>query len=132
MKKQIKVSCGILQKENKYLLVQRPAHSQNGLKWEFPGGKLEENETAEDCLIRELKEELDITVSIQKRLEHIHSEGADYEIELIPFCCKIVDGKITLLEHLAQEWISLDLPLPSDLNICLGDIKIIELLQKKS
>ncbi len=126
MKRHIKVSCGIIQKDNQYLIVQRPAEVQHALLWEFPGGKIEPNETATDCIIRELKEELDIIVEVDEELPMVKREEADFVIELIPFHCTIVEGQITLLEHEAMEWITLGEPVKQDL--CKGDCIILEQL----
>lgn len=75
------------------------------LKWEFPGGKLEEDETLEDCLKREIKEELGIGVKILERLpssKHRYSEKKI--IELIPFRCSLQTSEIDLKEHSKIEW----------------------------
>ena len=123
MKRQIRVSCGVLREEGRYLIVQRPENTQHGLQWEFPGGKIEPKETAAACVVRELKEELDITVSVQQQLKTVVREEADYVIELIPFLCEIESGEITLLEHKAMEWIVAGEPLRVDL--CKGDYGIL-------
>lgn len=123
MKKQIRVSCGVLEQEGRYLIVQRPETAQHGLQWEFPGGKIEPQETAVDCVIRELKEELDITVSVQEQLNTVRREEVEYVIELIPFLCQIEAGNITLLEHEAMEWIRADEPM--ELPLCKGDYGIL-------
>jgi 8-oxo-dGTP diphosphatase len=70
------VAVGVIQRKNKYLICQRKKGRRYELKWEFPGGKLESNETIEDCLRRELKEELAIEIHSIKR---IHTEAAYYE-----------------------------------------------------
>lgn len=128
MKNKISVSCGILSKENKYLLVQRPSQSSNALRWEFPGGKIDKGETAEDCLVRELIEELAIVVKIDNKLDSICIERSDFILELIPFECHIIKGKITLLEHLDMQWLNAPLP---QLDICEGDLLIFKQLQNK-
>ena len=75
------------------------------LKWEFPGGKVEQDETAEACVIRELKEELGLKVKIIKAMvPAVHINGSQ-QIRLIPFLCSIVSGEITLVEHKACRWL---------------------------
>lgn len=70
------VAVGILKKDNRYLLCQRKRNGRYGLKWEFPGGKIEPGETVEQCLRRELQEELSISIgSIEKSV----TEAAYYE-----------------------------------------------------
>ena len=60
----INVVAAIIKKNNYYLIVKRNKNKHLGLKWEFPGGKVEKNETFEDALRREIKEELDIKINI--------------------------------------------------------------------
>ena len=76
------------------------------LKWEFPGGKLEEGETPEQCLHREIKEELNIEVSIIARLPDSVFTSGDTVINLIPFTATYLSGEIILLEHLQFKWLA--------------------------
>jgi 8-oxo-dGTP diphosphatase len=84
------------------------------LKWEFPGGKIEPNETEEECILREIKEELNIEISLVKRLSSSFFKYPTIAIELIPFLTKYEGGEITLKEHKnykllrKEELISLD------------------------
>lgn len=74
------------------------------LKWEFPGGKLEPQESEIDCIKREIKEELNIEISILRKLsESIHDYG-DVKIKLIPFVAKYNSGDILLTEHKDYKW----------------------------
>jgi len=123
-KKRMRVTCGIIEKDGKYLLVQRPQNTRHALKWEFPGGKIEPEESERDCMARELKEELAIDVEVHERLEPIFREDNGYLVELIPFFCSIQKGPIQLLEHLQLQWIDVQQPPPS--NLCEGDYFIIE------
>ena len=121
------MSCGIIQKDGKFLLVQRPEKAQNGLKWEFAGGKIEATESPEECLIRELKEELDIDVAVLQALQPVSREEESFVIDLLPFECEIVSGEVTLLEHIDLRWVDVhDLP---NIDICKGDLGIIEQLK---
>jgi 8-oxo-dGTP diphosphatase len=100
------VACAIiLNNQNKVLACQRSANMHLALKWEFPGGKIEENETAEDCLIREIKEELNIDIQIlEQKIENEH-HYSDKAIRLIPFICKHLSGDISLKEHKDFRWL---------------------------
>lgn len=99
------VSCAIIEHQGRILAVQRGAHMQHGLLWEFPGGKQEAGETAEECIIREIREELHISIKpIKQLLAHNHT----YEwgsICLMPFICQWLQGKITLQEHKTARWV---------------------------
>lgn len=102
----IKVSCAIIVNVQKQVLVtQRSAHMPLPLKWEFPGGKIEENETAEACLIREIKEELNIEIQITDSLPPNDYQYPDKLIRLIPFICLQKDGELVLKEHADYKWL---------------------------
>ena len=82
----IEVTCAIIEHNNKVLITQRSAKMALPLKWEFPGGKIEKNETAEACLIREILEELDVNIKITKQLKsNTHEYSETKIIKLIPF-----------------------------------------------
>ncbi|MFP4680366.1 MAG: (deoxy)nucleoside triphosphate pyrophosphohydrolase [Chitinispirillaceae bacterium] len=101
----IKVSCAILERNGKILAARRgPGQSQAGL-WEFPGGKLDEGESAQDALTRELQEELGITASITQSLTSVLYEYPAYRIELIPFICRILHGEPFPHEHSEIAWL---------------------------
>jgi len=87
------------------LVTQRSALMPLPLKWEFPGGKIEENETAEECLIREIKEELNIKIEITGSLSPNDYQYPDKLIRLIPFICRQKDGEIVLKEHTDYKWL---------------------------
>lgn len=76
-----------------------------GLKWEFPGGKMEVGETKKESIMREIKEELNIEIEIIKALKSYKTELEDVIIELIPFICSIRKGKIISREHENTIWL---------------------------
>ena len=102
----INVTCAIIVIENKILVTQRSEKMKLPLKWEFPGGKIEENETEENCLLREIKEELNIDIQIFERLEPKKFDYETFSINLIPFISKYLSGDIILAEHKAFKWVS--------------------------
>ena len=102
----LEVTCAIIEWNNKVLVAQRSDSMSLPLKWEFPGGKIEENETAENCLIREIAEELSIQIEILNRLdETIHAYLESKIIKLIPFVCKLIGGEVILTEHAQFLWL---------------------------
>ncbi|OAQ38860.1 DNA mismatch repair protein MutT [Pedobacter psychrophilus] len=118
----IKVTCAIINFKGKILVVQRSEMMSMPLKWEFPGGKVEANESEIDCIKREIKEELDIEISISKRLTPSNYNYPNMSIELIPFLANHKEGEIFLKEHkqyliLAKhelsnlDWADADLPI---------------------
>jgi 8-oxo-dGTP diphosphatase len=100
----INVTCAIVLRYDKILATQRSEKMKLPLKWEFPGGKLEPQESEIDCIKREIKEELNIEISILRKLsESIHDYG-DVKIKLIPFLAKYNSGNILLTEHKDYKW----------------------------
>jgi 8-oxo-dGTP diphosphatase len=120
----IEVTCAIIEKDDKVLCAQRSELMKLPLKWEFPGGKLETGETLENCLIREIKEELGIEISIKMKLPpNIHVYDSPKVICLYPFICTIQSGTISLKEHKQVAWLNLnDL---KELNWAEADIPIL-------
>jgi 8-oxo-dGTP diphosphatase len=105
----IDVTCAIIRNdENKVLIVQRGENSDHPFKWEFPGGKLRTDETEEDCIIREIKEELSIDIVICRRLEPSEFDYGIKKVKLIPFVCDTLDEIPILTEHIAFRWIGAD------------------------
>lgn len=95
----IPVTCAIIQFENKTLAVQRSEIMKLPLKWEFAGGKIEFGESEIDCIKREIFEELNIHISIQKRLTPVIHQYPNFKIKLIPFVAEYVSGVLKLKEH---------------------------------
>jgi 8-oxo-dGTP diphosphatase len=102
----IDVTCAIIVEGNKILVTQRSEKMSLPLKWEFPGGKIEENETAENCILREIKEELNIEIKLITRLESKYFEYPSFSINLTPFISKYLSGEINLVEHKDFKWLT--------------------------
>lgn len=104
----IEVCCAIIVNETGLVLVtQRSAIMSMPLKMEFPGGKIEPGESPEECLIREIKEELDLEVEIVAAQPAASYHYPAFSILLLPFVCRIVGGEILLKEHAAYAWMEL-------------------------
>ncbi|MCZ2394227.1 MAG: (deoxy)nucleoside triphosphate pyrophosphohydrolase [Chitinophagales bacterium] len=93
------VTCAIIESNNKVLVVQRSGSMKLPLKWEFPGGKIENIETEEDCIKREIREELNLEIELVKKLTSSIFDYPEISIELIPFVAKQIGGQIKLNEH---------------------------------
>jgi 8-oxo-dGTP diphosphatase len=104
----IRVTCAVIEREGRILAARRGGKMSRPLKWEFPGGKVEEGETPEACLVREIREELGVEVEVLRALSPSPYRYADKAILLLPFVCRIVGGSLTLLEHEAVRWGSPD------------------------
>lgn len=119
-----KVSAGIIEKDGKILIAKRKTGKCIGAKWEFPGGKLEENETLEECLLREIKEELDIEIEIEFYMASSRFFCSGIEIELIAYKAKYLSGELKLTDHEEVKWV-----LPEELSeydFTLPDIPIVK------
>lgn len=104
MSKKIKVCCAIIEKDDKILVMQRSEKMSLPLKWEFPGGKIEEVETAEECIVREINEELGLEIMVTCNLSANEHDYGDITIELFPFVCKITGGNLECREHKNFIW----------------------------
>ena len=104
----IDVACALIANNRKMLACQRKADSDHPLEWEFPGGKVEKGETFRECIIREIKEELAITVSVIKSLEPVVYDYGFKSIRLIPFFCVIEKGLPVAIEHKLIKWQLID------------------------
>ena len=104
----IEVVAALIWDGEKYLICQRPENKARGLLWEFVGGKVEAGETKQEALIRECKEELDVTISVGDAFMDVIHEYPDITVHLTLFHAQIVSGEIKLLEHNAVAWITPD------------------------
>lgn len=116
----IPVACAIIEKDDHFLAVQRSASMTHPLKWEFPGGKIENYESA---LLREILEELSIHTEIIRPLPIVTHTYTHACIELHPFVTKIVKGELTLTEHQSFAW--LDKGSVGDVDWLEADIDIL-------
>ena len=122
------VVAALIWQDGKFMICQRPAHKARGLLWEFVGGKTEPGESMEAALIRECREELDITVSVGDIFTQVVHEYPDILIRLTLFHCTIAEGTPKLLEHTDLKWIY-----PSEIpnfDFCPADKDILALIQK--
>ena len=126
--KTIAVVCAIIIYQEKILVVQRGAQMSLPFKWEFPGGKMEENETEESCIKREIKEELNIEILLLKKLSSSFYQYPNISIELIPFVAQYLLGELTLKEH--QSYKLLTLSELNNLDWAEADLPIVKELQQ--
>lgn len=123
----VDVVAALIWDKERFMICQRPAHKARGLLWEFVGGKVEHGETMEQALVRECREELDITVQVGDIFTQVIHEYPDIHIRLSLFHCTIGEGIPALLEHADLKWI-----LPSEIplyNFCPADKDILTLIQ---
>ena len=120
----VRVPCAIIEHQGKILAGQRSPFLSFPLKWEFPGGKQEENETDEQTLDREIREELGVEIQIIDKLPVTTKDQGWREIILVPFVCRLLTHNIVLSEHEQIVWLD-----PDDLQSLdwtEGDLGIIQ------
>lgn len=106
----IVVSAGIVTRNGKIMLCQRKPEDRMGLKWEFPGGKLESGESPQRALERELREELAIETRTGRIYDVYHEVSGDWSLMLLFFRSEILSGEPRTIDCNAIEWVS-----PADL-----------------
>lgn len=104
--KKLNVVAAIIKKDNKILATQRGYGEFEGL-WEFPGGKIEEGETKEEALVREIKEELNADIKVDEFALDLEWQYPNFYLYMSCFMCSL-ESDIELLEHMGAKWLSLD------------------------
>lgn len=105
MDKRKKVIAAVIKKNNRFLIAQRGKKDSLYNKWEFPGGKIEEGESEQECLQRELSEELGITAEIGEYLCTSFFEYNNQPMEMLAFYVYSFSGEFTLYEHKQIKWV---------------------------
>lgn len=103
--KVIKVVAAIIIDDNKVFATQRGYGDFKG-GWEFPGGKVEANETPEDALKREIMEELNVSIDIKEFLHTVEYDYPKFHLTMHCFLCELTSEHVVLLEHEAAKWLS--------------------------
>jgi 8-oxo-dGTP diphosphatase len=103
--KAIEVAAALIFRGGKLLITQRHKDSHLGGLWEFPGGKREAGETFEQCLVREIREELGIEISAGELFEDIQHDYPDKSVRLKFFICKLLSGEPQAIGCADFKWI---------------------------
>ncbi|SHI03683.1 8-oxo-dGTP diphosphatase MutT [Clostridium grantii] len=103
-----KVTAAIIIKNNLILIAQRGQNEKLAGKWEFPGGKIEADETPQKCLKREIQEELDLEIQVGKFFDESIYTYPNGEIKLLAYFAEIVNGDIKLSVHDEVKWVSIN------------------------
>lgn len=123
----VEVVAALIWARDKFMICQRPEHKARGLLWEFVGGKVEPGETKEQALIRECKEELNVTVSVHETYMEVTHEYPDLTVHLTLFQAEIAEGTPQKLEHNDIRWITVaEIP---NYDFCPADDVILRKLQ---
>ena len=124
--KKVNVSAAVIVKDNKYFIAKRNKDKHLGGYFEFPGGKQDDNETLEQTAIREIKEELNVDITVDRKLGEEHYSDEKINVHLHYFFCTIIKGDIILKEHEEAAWVSKEEF--NNYNFAEGDKDIISLL----
>ena len=125
--KSIRVSAAVIHRDGKIFATQRGYGEYKG-KWEFPGGKREEGESGEEALYREIIEELDSKVKIEKLICTTDYDYPTFHLTMDVYLSTLIEGKLTLLEHEDAQWVSLDSI--DDLDWLPADWSVIDEIKK--
>ena len=118
------VVAALIWNNDKFMICQRPAHKARGLLWEFVGGKVEPGETKEEALIRECREELAVTLTVNNVFMDVIHEYPDLTVHVSLFNAVIAEVEPQKLEHNDIQWIS-----PSEIpnyEFCPADEEILD------
>jgi len=105
-KKNLRVVAAVIRRGDDVFATQRGYGNYKDW-WEFPGGKMEEGETPEEALVREIREELDVVISVDSYLATVEYEYPEFHLSMQCFWCSLRDGQLKLLEHEAARWLPL-------------------------
>lgn len=121
------VVAALIWDQDRFMACQRPAHKARGMLWEFVGGKVEPGETKEQALIRECREELDVTLDVGDVFMQLVHNYPDLTVELTLFHSRIISGVPQKLEHNDIQWITVDEI--DHYDFCPADKEILEKLK---
>lgn len=103
-KEYFEVVAAVIERDGKIFCCQRGPKGECAFKWEFPGGKIEPGETKEEALIREIKEELNCNINIERFITTINYEYNTFSLTMHVFLCSLIDREPILLEHKSSKW----------------------------
>lgn len=102
--KTIRVVAAVIRDKDRIFATQR-GYGEYKDGWEFPGGKIEEGETPEQALKREIMEELDTEITVGELIDTIEYDYPNFHLSMDCFWCELVSGDLTLKEHEAAKWL---------------------------
>ena len=102
------VVCSVITKYDKIFCCQRGSKGECAFKWEFPGGKTEPGETKEEALVREIKEELNSNINIEKFITTVNHEYNTFSLTMHVYLCSLKESDPILLEHKSSKWCDKD------------------------
>ena len=125
--KTIKVVAAVIRDGDKIFATQRGYGDLKG-GWEFPGGKIEEGETPQEALKREIMEELDTEIEVGEFIDTIEYDYPDFHLSMGCYCCFVISGDLVLKEHEAARWLGKNELM--DVEWLPADVKLINRISK--
>lgn len=116
-------------KEKKRIFATARGYGDFKGQWEFPGGKIEEGETPQQALVREIKEELEATIAVGDLIDTIEYDYPTFHLSMDCFWCEVVDGELRLLEAEAAKWLTKDTLY--DVKWLPADITLVEKIKEQ-
>ena len=102
--KSIRVVAAVIRDGNRIFATQKGYGNYKGW-WEFPGGKIEEGETPQQALAREIREELDTGIEVGELISHVVYDYPEFHMDMDCFWCTVKDGNLTLREAQSARWL---------------------------
>ena len=127
-RKIVRVVAAVIRDGDKIFATQRGYGEYKG-GWEFPGGKIEENETPQEALVREIKEELEVEIKVGKLIDTIEYDYPTFHLSMDCFWAKITSGEVVLKEHEAAKWLTKETL--DSVEWLAADIRLIETIYKE-
>jgi 8-oxo-dGTP diphosphatase len=124
----IEVTAAILAHAGRVLIARRRAGARRGGLWEFPGGKIQVGETPEQCLQREIQEELGVDIAVGEFFGESVYDYPDQSVHILAYCCCWAHGPIVLNDHAEVAWV--DTGELDRFDFCPADIALVEMLKK--
>ena len=121
------IICDNIKEKNKIFATARGYGELKG-GWEFPGGKIEEGETPEECLKREIKEELEADININKYLCTVEYDYPNFHLKMECFICSLIDGHLELVEAEDAKFITKDQL--DNIDFLTADLLVVKELKK--
>ena len=122
----INVVAAVIKKENFYLIAQRNRNKHLAMQWEFPGGKVENNENFHNALLREIIEELCITINVHQKIGKQIYRDKKIDVIIHYFFCTIKEGKVKITEH--EDFLWVEKKNLHKFDLVIGDKKILPLI----
>ena len=126
--KRIEVVAAIIMRGKEVFATQRGYGQWQGW-WEFPGGKMEEGESPQEALRREIREELEVDIEVAEYLDTVEYDYPEFHLSMACFVCRLKSGELVLKEHEAARWLSKETL--RSVEWLPADVEVLEKVEKK-